>query len=108
MNVEEVHHITDTVEKDLTLLAKVGIGVEGLRERLDREAGVTLPGGTPEGRLSVTSEGFVNETLCKKIVICARHYAMVLVCVILHCIEKKFGGLSALDERDPFHYIWTP
>lgn len=73
VNVKKVHHITNAVKQNLSFLTKVGVGVEGLRERLDREARVTLPGGTPEGRLSVTGEGLVDETLGKKIVICARH-----------------------------------
>ena len=88
VNVKEVHHVTNTVQEDLTLLTKVGVGVEGLRERLDREARVTLPGGTPEGRLSVTGERLVDETLGKKIVVCARHLCDG-VCVCYLTVHRK-------------------
>ena len=83
MNVKEVDHITNTVKEHLSLLTKVGVGVEGLRERLNREASVTLPRGTPKGRLSISGQGLIDETLCKKIVICARHLGdCVVVCYI--------------------------
>jgi len=96
VDVKEVHHITNAVKQNLTLLTKVGVGVEGLRERLNREARVALPGGTPEGRLGVTGQGLVDETLGKKIVICARHLCdEVGVCYLTLHRKKIWRSVGA-------------
>ena len=95
VNIEEINHISNAVQEDLALLAKVRACVEGLSERLNREAGVTLPGRAEEGGLRVSSDALVDEPLCKNIVVRSRHFGMCGVCVLLYSTTKKKLGRRA-------------
>ena len=108
VKVEVVHHVTDTVQKDLCLLAKVGRSGEGLTHRLDGEEGVTLPLAAPEGGLRGTREGLVQHTAGDEIVVGSRHgveifwgFVRVKVCYNV-TYEKKNRRLSVGSTCHPF------